>query len=216
MPAIITDIIASQAFEVVRDRIGLILKEELDNQYALSNEDALKAQVFKERFSSFDKEELPAINVTFDRVEYGQQDQRQTNGTCIYYIDAYANAKTNSAASGDERAKSRLHRLLGVCRAILEDPQYKKLGFTNPLVMYRNVSSIGIAPSDHNDGLSSVMGRIVFEVKVPETTAFIDPIQIADFETTIKLVLTEKGYRYVGPVEIATGNFDYDFDFDLA
>lgn len=213
MAAIITDIIASQAFEVVRDRIGTIIKEEVENQYALSNEPALNATIWNERFVPFDKEEIPAVNVMFDRMDFSQQDQRQTNGTCIYYIDCYTNSKSSDTDRGDVKAKVKLHRLLGVCRAILEDPKYKRLGFNSiPLIMNRKVSSIGIAPPDHNDGLSSVMGRLVFEVKLPETTAFIEPTALADFETTIKLVLTDKGYRYVGPNDIFTEIFDDSFE----
>lgn len=192
--------IARQAFEVVGEQIGAILSAELASQHAMASDDdrqAVKAHVWKERFVPFDKTELPAVNITFDRVDYSEQSQRQTNGTNVYHIDCYSAAKDSHELRGDQQAKIRLHRLMGVCRAILEDPRYKRLGINYPLIMHRRITSMAIASPDTNDSLALAMGRLTLEVKFPETTAFITPDTLFNHETTVKLHETEKGYLYI-------------------
>lgn len=194
----IAGLIQPQAFELIRDRIGEILADELPAQYALSDDETwLNAQVWVDRYIPFDKSELPAVNVSLVRGEYDGQTAIQSDGTYLYNIDAYVGAKTEGNSRGDALAMSRLQRLLGVCRAILESSHYITLGFDRPFVMNRKVLSIGIADPDKSHADSSVMGRLQLQVKVPENVETITPNVQGAHYTTVKLSATDKGYLYI-------------------
>ena len=199
--AVIDGIIPAQAFETVRNRIAVILGDELEGQLVLAGDYDNDAEVYVERFVAFDKTELPCINVALDRGSYDGQVQGQSDGTYLFNVDVYHHAKTTGTDNderGDTLAMLKLSRLMGICRAILENPKYKTLAFTPPFVINRHVVSIAIANVDNKDAVNAVMGRLVVSVKVPETTEVITPGEIEGMDTTVKLVLTDKGYRYEG------------------
>lgn len=193
----ITTVIPPQSFEIVRDQIGAILKDEVDNQAAISyNVDLEMKAVWVERLIPFDKTELPAINVSLLKGDPEGQSMIHVDGMYRYALDAYQSAPSTEDARGDVRATFKLHRLLGVMRAILEDPRYYNLGFTSPFIGARHVESLQIADVNKADGLSTVMGRLIFAVRVPETYDFKIPIPLAQSTAAVKLFLTEKGYIY--------------------
>ena len=55
MASIIENIIPNQKFELIRDKIALILFDEIGNQKTLTNNSDLDVKVFLERFVNFDK-----------------------------------------------------------------------------------------------------------------------------------------------------------------
>lgn len=212
--SVIDQVIPPQAFEVVRDRISRILADEILNQFQISyNADILNVKVWTERFLQFDKTELPAVNVTLAEGSYGGQTAIQSDGTYRYNIDCYFKSKANEDEPGDVRAMIKLQRLLGICRSIIEDPRYIRLGFsTNPgFVMNRHFETIQIQNphQKEHDATNSVMGRLVLSVKVPEITWQARPVDAADFVSTIKLSETEFGYLWVND-----GSGIYDFSVD--
>jgi len=212
--SLINTVIPPQSFEIVRDRLGRIIADELDNQFQISYNPDLKVKNWIERFLQFDKTELPSVNVMFSEGSYGGQTTIQSDGTYKYYVDCYVNAKSRENDPGDVRAMVKLQRLLGVCRAIVEDPRNKTLQFgVRPgFVMSRHVESIQIQNPNQkeHDADSSVMGRLVVSVKVPETTSYIQPVNVKDFFTTIKLADTEMGYLWIDNNN--TRYFDSSFD----
>jgi hypothetical protein len=191
--------ISPQAFEVVRDRIAEILADELHNQSVLAGDDEIDANVFVERFIPFDKTDMPAVNVMLARGTIDGQSAIQSDGTYLFNIDAYTKAPSSDVQMGDSIAIVRLHKLIGLCRAILENPRYKTLGFQPPFIMNRRAVEISIADPDSkaNDGMCSAMGRLVFSVKVPESCELIVPPLIAGYNTQVKLELTDKGHMYI-------------------
>lgn len=197
--SIINSVIQPQAFEVVRDRIGRILTDELDNQFQISYNDDLRVKSWVERFVPFDASELPSVNVTLAEGSYGGQTVIQSDGTYKYFVDAYVHAKSTSKLGGDARATQKLHRLLGVCRSIIEDARYVRLGFRPGFVMNRHIESLQIQnPSNkEHDAESSIMGRLTVVVKVPEVTTYKQPVNIAGLYTTVKLASTDKGYQWI-------------------
>jgi hypothetical protein len=223
MPSVITVPIGQSSFELVRNRIGEILIDELAAQHTLSPiAGVTSAKVYIERFRSFDNVELPSVNVTIDADSFGHRTAVSGDGTVTYNIDCYTSAPTTSAIAGDTSAMARLHRLLGICRAILMDSRYIKLGFTAPFVMSRAVTQMQLSkPVEATDGLSLVMGRLVMTVRVPEQVSQDTLLEIAGYDTQVKLGLTEKGYIFSGdniPVPPITGSeiaINGTFYFDL-
>src|SRR3990167_3818287 len=125
MAAIITGEISPQSFELVRDRIGVILTLELANQFILGADPALDVEV---------------------------------------------SAKSTDDDSGDVLAMIKCQKLIGVIRAILQDPQYKTLGYAPGFIMSRQSTKIAFANKYQGDSMNTVVGRLMFNVKVPETT----------------------------------------------
>lgn len=195
--SVISEIIPAQSFEIIRDRIGEIISDEMSNQYVLTADEELNVSVWVERTVPFDPTELPAINILYDRTDFGGQHQGHADGSNIYYIDCYSSSKTKNLQRGDVLANKNLQRLMGVCMAIMNNAQYRTLGFAPPFVMRRKVASAGVAQPAHQDTRSMAMARIVLEVKVPETTSLVDAINIASYHTTTKLELTDKGHLYI-------------------
>ena len=194
----IKKIIPAQFFEVIRNRIAEILVDELDQQVLLTYDTDLEAKVYLERFVPFDNSELPAINVSFSAGDYNNQTARDVDGTYSYFIDVFTQAKTTDDDRGDKLAIFKLHKLLGVCRAIIQNPIYKTLGFEPPFIMSRQISRIFIAEPKEGDTLSVVMGRLILTIVAPEDTQLLTAKLIKGFDTQVKLFLTDKGYIYSG------------------
>lgn len=219
MSSVITEVIQPQSFEIVRDRIGRILAEELANQFVLDPA-GIQGYVWIERALQYGKEELIGnkahVNVCLGEGSYGNQDQTQSEGTYKYYIDVYVNEKSNDTDRADTRAAVKLQRMLGMCRAILEHSRYKTLGFTTPpgFIGNRHYESIQIQNPNQkkHDGDSSLMGRLTFSVKVRETNGLALAIASGTYTTTVKLDSTDKGYLWIKAGGIVYDTYDYSFD----
>lgn len=194
--SILNGIIPQQNFELVRDRIAAILADEFANQFTLTSNPDFDFDVWVERIIPFDKEELPAINVSLATGVYANQTVKQTEGTYTYFIDCFTKAKTTEDDDGDVVATTKLHRIMGMCRAILENPGYKTLGFTAPYLSNRRIERIDIADPGKQDAINIRMGRLAFSVRVIETTELIEASLLASSFTTVQLHSTEKGYFY--------------------
>lgn len=188
--------IGEQSFEIIRDRIGLILADEIDNQATLTYDPDLDLTVWVERTVSFDKSELPAVNISLARGTYEGQTAIQTDGTYLYNIDVFVNSVSKNNISGDVDSKFKLHKILGVCRAILENVQYKTLGFPPAFVMNRHIVDLNIADTSAQDGNYTSMGRLVLSVRVPENSQIPSAELIAGISTSIKLSQSNQGYYY--------------------
>lgn len=194
--SVINGIIPQQNFELVRDRIGQVLADEFARQFVLTANPDFDLDVWIERFIPFDKEELPTINVSLSAGTFANQTTKQTEGTYTYFIDVHTKAKTTDTDKGDELATTKLHRLLGMCRAILENPGYKTLGFDAPYLGNRRIDRLDIADPGNQEATSARMGRLSFTVRVVETTELLDaPLLTSNF-TTVKIHTTNKGYFY--------------------
>lgn len=215
MAVIITQAIAPQSFEVIRDRLGRILAEELPNQATLLLQDDLNANVWMERFIPIDKTELPSVIVTLAEGNYDGQTVVQNDGTYRYNIDVHMNSKANVLERGDTKSMTRLHRLLGVVRSILMDSKYKTLGFAPPFIMNRHIESLQIQNPNQkeHDGDHTVMGRLVMSVKAPETGSEVPISTMQESDTSVSLDSTDKGYKWVRLNDVSYYNFDYALDY---
>ncbi len=193
----LTQIIGGQSYELIRDRIGEILADELSNQFTLSNNPEMDVNVFVERSSPFDKSEFPAVNIFFSGGDFSLSTPNHDDAEYEYYIDVYTSGKNTNTDRGDKLSSQKLHKLIGVCRSILRTPYYLTLGFTIPSVGHSSISSIQIMePKNNQDAISTTMGRLIFKVKASESVEIQEAVNITDWKTQVKLNLTEKGYLY--------------------
>lgn len=213
--------IGPQSFEIVRDRIGRILAQELLTQFQLNYDLNLRANVWIERWVPFDlPTEYPSVNIQLAEGNYGGQTQIQSDGTYRYYVDCYVGANTTPAnGPGDQFAMAKLQRLMGVVRSIIEYHGYKTLGFKTPpgFIMNRHWEGIQIANPDQKrvDAASSVMGRLVLSVKVPETNdlgSLASPLNV--LYTQWMLTETSRGYLWVTNAPSRIFDVSYDNTFN--
>ncbi len=197
MASILVEAIPTQNFELIRDRIGGILADELASQAILRSEPDIDATVFVERVVPFSKENAPAVNVMFDSGDFSNQDTVSSDGNYTFFIDVYTSAKTTATDRGYLRSVKNLHAILGVCRAILENPVYRTLAFASPSITHTNVAAMNIKdPSNDQDAASIAIGRLTFRVRVPEGVQLINANNIAGYITSVKLLETNKGYIF--------------------
>ncbi len=189
--------IQAQSFELIRDRIGAILADEIINQFTVitTNPD-LNATVFVERFTAFDKSELPAINVLFSSADYLPATPVSDDGNYEFYVDVYTSGTASDGERGDKNSASKLHKLLGVCRSILRTPYYLTLGLPG-IVGHTSVGTIQVMePKNNQDATNTIWGRLVFKVKAIEGVELQETVVADGFITQVKLNLTDKGYLY--------------------
>lgn len=190
--------IPPQGFELIRDRIGEILADEIAAQFAIHNDPERNPKVFIERITPIDKTELPLVNVLYSRSGFSNNSAINSDGKNTYNIDVYTSAKTKIAKKGGAESMARLGRILGIVRAILESPFYLTLGFAPPFIMSTEVTTIEIQdPRDNQDAANTAMGRLIFVVDASEDVEQIQPVPAEGYDTQVKLEETEKGFVYV-------------------
>lgn len=197
MPALINTAIPKQNFELIGDKIGAILTLELNNQKIL--DDTLPAvKIFRERWTAFDKTELPAINIMLVKGTYDRKTRRLVHGDYSYFIEVYANSPATADNKGDELSAQTMLRITGLIRAILENPAYEILGYErNEGIETTGVQSINILEKDNTkDALSTTQCRIVFNVKVPEGTPLSTGVLCTASGATVTLSESANGYQY--------------------
>jgi hypothetical protein len=191
--------IGAQRFELVRNRLGEILIEEFDNQLLLTGDYDLDVDVTVEGSNPYiDKVELPNINVSVLKGTYGNKNQGSSDGTYTFAIDAYAMAYTTSSAKGDVIATKKVQRLIGIIRTILEDPQYKTLGYTPGFVMRTLCSQFDVMEIKRDDANNTIGARLLFTAHLNESATLKTVSLIDGYDTTVKLGSTDVGYFYQG------------------
>lgn len=210
--------IPQQGFELVRDRIGAILATELAEQSDLNSDTNLDADVWVSRSTPFDAEELPAVNVVLAEGDYDNKHQGSSRGTYQYNIEVYTKAKSGNGKDGDKESSLKLDRLVGVCRAILENPVYKRLDFDAPFISHTMVTGFQNGRVDAGDARYNVMGLIRFNVVLTEDTQLLEGLPVGSLYTTVKLYETDKGYLWTDIfqetplVDIFDNTFDATFN----
>jgi len=187
--------IPKQSFELIRDQVASILALEWADQDAFQVTNA-NTQVYTERIVPPEANEQRIINVMVNNVAFDGHTVQQTDDTVTLFIDCYVKAKFTKTQNGDQLALSRLHRMLGTCRAILENTRYKTMGFTAPFIMHRRALRIEIAQPNTQNADSHVMGRLVFEVKAPDANEGVEGVLFGQNDTTVFLNETNKGYLW--------------------
>lgn len=196
----ITKIIQPDNSELIRDQIANILSDELGNQAQLTYDAHTDAEVSIENTNPEDLVEIPLVNVSLGSGLFDNKDYRSVKGSYTFFIDCYANAKTDSQNPGNYLAAKRLLKLMRLCRAIINDPIYKTLGFKPGLIYRVYFSGFDIRKNSptKNDTLNSAMGRLTLMVEATESDNLIIPQLIEGYETTTNIGNSGAGYFWDG------------------
>ncbi len=213
--ALIDKVIGPQNYEIVRDRIGRIIADELNNQFQLAYDPDLRVKVWNERTIPFDNDkELPSINVMIAEDQFDYQSAVDVIGNARYFVDFYFDAPhgSNDGLGGDSKANWTMQKVMGKVRSILMHSAYKTLGFNPGFIANRHVESINIQLPDQKrmDAEHVVMGRLVVAVRMNETSPGVDPTTLGSIQTVVKLDETDKGYIWI--VDAGEEIFDLSFD----
>ena len=203
MNNLITVEIKPRNFELVRNRIGLILYNEFEFQDYVSTDPFFqRPQIKVEKSVAFDSTEIPLINVSLSHGIYDNKDVQKTDGTYTYNIDCYTKGKEQviegEKISGDTLSAIRLERMLGIVQAIFDNPVYMTLNFARPSVSRVTVENINVRDTEkeNQDALSTAMGRVQLSVLVPEANDLITPSALESYQTNVRLGLTQQGYIF--------------------
>lgn len=193
-------IVPPQQFELIRDRIAMIVAEEFTQQLYLGVTGIDPSfKVFVERFSQPNVSEFPIINVSLLHGEYDNQDARSDDGTYFFAVDAYTVSKTKADGfPGDTSAAMKLQRMLGIIRAIFRNPNYRTLLFPAPSISSIRVSKIDIAqPKDDHNSLNVMQGRVTLKIRVPENAELGTTIIPSMLFSTWVIADSGKGYQVI-------------------
>lgn len=201
----ITAAIGQSRMELVRDAIGVILRDELTNQATLQTDPDLVSQlnalqVFGERFAPLNHNDMPAIDIFFFNGDFDNKAQHSKRGTYHYYIDIFTASNANAADDADRRSSLRAHRLAMLVNAILEDPHYLTLGFqaSDGVIQTTLLRNIKRTEESYNrDGRGMMMYRMIFEVVVAEQTGTITGVPLTLVTTNVRIDETDIGYQYI-------------------
>ena len=193
---LITENIPAQGFEVVRDAIGAILKDEIENQKSLKGI-CQNTEVFVGRSTPFQHAEVVMINVLFDGFNTSNFHEQGVHETAIYYVDLYVSAKETVQKDGGYNATALRDFYMGMIRYILQDHHYCRLGLLNNGIMGTYVDSLeNFEPVNAQDSAFVKMGRLTFRVRINETQSLWEGVLVQDSFTDVKLDLTDKGYKF--------------------
>jgi hypothetical protein len=200
--ALINTPILPQNFEIVRDRIAEILVTEIENQITQGYDPLLEdVQVFPERIIPLDDTHMPCICINLNRGNFGVKTMAgSAMGEYVYQIDAYG--KASSEVSGDDitpadyLAAVVCQRLLGLARAILEDPQYRTLGYAAPSISSVRFSDMLFEEPRSGSDFTMVQGRLNFYVTVNESCSLLTAELLTGHTSELRLGNSEKGYNY--------------------
>jgi len=191
-------VIKEQGFEIVRDIIGAILKEELENQKILQPERLTEEiNLYSNRIKPFSQSEVFMINVSCDNGNYTSKSQSGNHGGINYNIDIFATGKETGTSNGGSNSAKVRDKYNGLITFILSDTHYRVLGLPPGIIMGTSVDSFeNGAVGDSQDAAFTQGCRIVFNVKMSETQSFYKGVELSTINTSIKLEDTENGYKY--------------------
>ena len=196
--ALINYSIPKRNYELIRDRIGQILYVELNNQYLNYNPLSFTNGVWVERKKPIDKDEIALVNVTFISGSFDNKRQGAKDGTYQFGIDVYTRMASKDNQPGDSNSQKAMESLLAICDYILEDPQYRTLGFAPPSIGNMIVSEIQIHNQNVEDASNVAMGRLILNVRVNEPNQLLLGTLLLISVTTLNLSYTSTaGYQYI-------------------
>lgn len=198
MAAIIDFEIPKQGFEIVSERIGQILFEEISNQiqtYGFTE----NVEIYSERITPIGNDEEVVINILASSASYSSQTRSDIEGATRFYVDIYCNKGQEDGKTGDENTSSLMLKYLGIVRYIMSFPDYVYLGLDEPrLVGGGQVESWEIQEPDYDQNTDfNKFARMVLAYRVNESVEFLKGVPLQENHTTVKLELTEKGYKFV-------------------
>jgi hypothetical protein len=182
-------IIGESNFEQVRRAVAVILAYEIANQKNLINNQllietdpeiinslefqlsCLPNKVYEERFLNPVEDEIPILNISIvsnslDEVKSATKEQ----GILNILIEGWQSAETDETNRGDTLATQKLHRMLWVVNAIIQNPIYYKLGLVDNIIGWRQTSNMRFGrPTWGADNFNNdIYGQLDLNVKIME------------------------------------------------
>ncbi len=207
----IPEIIPTQSFERVGDRLMQILMVEFENQKELRRANGLpnseydllsRTSFFKEHFRTFNTVTSYALMLSMVDMDFDNLHPASATNSVTYYLDFMGGAASNSDKVGDQRTAENLQRLGGLVRYIISHPINLRLGFEPDVVtpIVENVTFKSFRRMEEvtvRTNLDSMMYRAIISIKVNETTDLISGNPLLESFTDITLKDTELGYQYL-------------------
>lgn len=194
----ITNKITAQPFELVRNRVAEILFDELDNQFQIQYDPDFDVDVELESANPYFAEvDLPLISVSLLKGNYSNKNQGQQDGKYQLAVHVFTSSINRPDQPGNQKATFWLHKLLGACKYILEDPIYKWLGYkANEFIIRTLISDFIIYEIKSDDAKNVIGGHLILTFDVVESNVLIVPQLAEGYDTKVKLFLTSQGYKW--------------------
>lgn len=203
----LTQAIAPQKFELIRDRVALILYREFIKQSTLQTlvdvqQLLIKTTFFTERFSPLNPGEMSAIVIFLLSGDYDNPHPQTQTGTYLFALDIFVKRQNESTKDGEKWAAADGQKLAGFIRAILQSPYWIRLGFEpskgNVFVNKSNVVSVKRMEEENTkDNQNTIMYRVLLEVVANEETEGINGLPLDRNTAILKIAETEVGYQYI-------------------
>ena len=187
-----------RSYELIRDRLGLIIADELQLQASVSYEDLFLAPVYVQRSKPVQTEETPVVCVSVDKGAYDNHTVLDSDGEFTFFVDCYATGSYSSLNRGDVLASKDAQKLAGVVEAIIANPIYKTLGFTPPFIMRSKVTGFEPAIIERGEESNMSVVRVTVVVKAGQSEIASDPIDSFTTQTQVLIYNTDEGYLYSG------------------
>jgi len=201
--SIITEPIEQSFYEDIRDQIAQILVVEVPAQGTLLSDPIITGinKVYVERSSPFSSQSIPAINVMFEKVDFGDETQTSNQFTAEYSVDVYGLSKSTATDRADETANKFVQKLAALVHGILSYGGYKRLGFPPPTaqnlkgVSNRKVYDIQFFnPESTQNAEMIVRARVRIRVSGNQPKLVVAPVPVAGSDTRVILSDTESYY----------------------
>lgn len=196
--ALINYELPTRAYELIRDRIALIIEDELVQQAAVTYEDLFLLPVYVQRSKPFDPSEVRMINVSVESGRFDNQTVIDSDGEYTFFVDVFGIGSYNGVDDGDKLASFEVQRLAGTIQAILSSPLYVTLGFDRPFIMRAKVTGFEPGTIDRGESANISVCRVTFVVKSSQNEISQPAINSFVTSTQVLLYETELGYLYSG------------------
>lgn len=193
----ISSVIGPQNYELIRNRIAEILIDEIEGQKFLGNDIGLKV-LYIENHLPVNHTNLPCIVISTSKGTYKNKSQKSIDGNYDFFIDIIQKSKSTDDDNADKLSAVYVQKVIGIIRTILESPMYNTLGFEKPFSCRSIVSGIEFGTMKDVDEKNVQLGRLTYNIDVPETMKFIQPVLIYEFVTSVKLDDSNSGYVFSG------------------
>ena len=197
MAVLITEIIPLQNFEIIKDKLGVILLEELSNQKTIQSLSS-DLGIFIERQEPYDDSEDVVVNISQNNVSFGSIDEKISQGNISFNIDVYASGNATIDFDGNTITRKKLDLILGWIRYILSSTKYQTLGFQKGFIGGTFVDSIQYDDNyGSQDGAFVRMARLQFSVRANESQQMWNGLEFTGNDTVTKLDSGTKGYKLI-------------------
>lgn len=191
MASIITELIPDQPFQIIQNRIGEILLEEITAQHTLQNLDSSFA-FFVERISPPDVSEDVVITIACREQDNQEYTQQSSQGQNMYFIDIYCVGIENGNQSMSENVRLKLFKYVGIVKYILNSGKYPTLGLPRGLIGNRHVKKVTFDTDYSNwgnhsnyDGSGIRFCRIIYLVTAREETQLWEGIPLQGNDSVV-------------------------------